>query len=141
VQLRADSGILQRRSRGDVEVAALSDEEKLAESGCDALDRRREVVEENDIAIHEAPQRPFRDRRRTLERAIEAWCAAIVSCEPASMLDANTSGGLLYSLLIPDEHDLDVVPKREPAFDGVPLDVADTATKRFRHREDRQHES
>ncbi len=90
MQLRARGGILQRRSRGDVEIAAFSDEGNLAESGCDAPDRRHEVVEENDIGIHEAPERPFRDRGGPLERAVEARRAAVVSCEPSDVLDAGT---------------------------------------------------
>jgi hypothetical protein len=139
VQPGADGGIAQPRSCRDVEVAALSDEEKVTERGIGALDRREEVVEEKDVGVDEAPQRPPRNGRRTLERAVETRCAAHVSRKPANVLDSGRSSALSHSLLVTDKDDLDVVSKREPAFDRVPLDIADAATKRLRHREDREH--
>ena len=62
-----------------------------------------------------------------------------ISREPTDVVDARLSSGLLDSLLVPDEDDLDVVSKCDPTLDCVPLDIADAATKRLRHSEDRQH--
>ena len=140
-ELRTHRGIVQPRSCSDLDVAAFSDDEELAERGSSALDRRRKVVEQHDVGVQEAPQRPLRRRCHALERAVEAWCAAVVSRKPANVLGACSSSGLFHSLLVSDEHDLDVLAKREPALDRVPLDVSNVATKRLRHCEDRQHAS
>ena len=139
MQPGANGGILQPRSCRDVEVAALSDEEKIVERGHGALDRREEVVEENDVGVHVAPQRALCDRRGAFERAVEARCATHVSGKPTDVRDAGRSRALLDPLLVPDEDDLNVVPQPEPTLDRVPLDIADAAAKRLRHREDRQH--
>ena len=139
LQPEARDGILCRRSRWDVEVAALSDQQKRVERGSDALGRAPKVVEDQDFGVHETPQRPSRDGRRPLERAVETRCPPIASGQSADVLDVRVARGPLHSLLVPDEHDLDVVVKRPPALDRVPLDVADVAAKRLRNGEERQH--
>ena len=60
----------------------------------DALDRARKVVEEHDVGVDEAPQRPSGDPRRAFECAIEAGRAAIVSRKPADVFDTGSSSRL-----------------------------------------------
>ena len=57
------------------------------------------------------------------------------------MLDACVASGLLHTLFIADQEDLNILAERDPTLDRVPLDVANVAAKWLRHREDRQHPS
>jgi glycosyltransferase involved in cell wall biosynthesis len=55
------------------------------------------------------------------------------------VFDTGISGCPFHPLLVPDEHHLDVRPKRAPALDRVALNLGDVAAKRLGDGEDRQH--
>ena len=138
-QTAANSRVVEQRTRGDGQIARLSDQEKRTEPCYDLCDRRKEVVEEHDVGVDERPKRVAGRAFDQFKGAVEPRCASIVSYEPSEMLDARLSGGLLDAVLIAHEDDLEAGIERAPAFEGIPLNAADPTAVRLRDGEQRQH--
>ena len=79
------------------------------------------------------------DRVGGRERGVEARRPALGSREVGELLGAGRAGRLGDTVLVAEHQHLNVRRERDPAREGTPLDLADPAHERLRHREDGQH--
>ena len=114
----------------------LADEEKALLLARDRPHGVEQVGAEDDIGVHEAPERKASDAVRQAQGGVEPRRAALAQLEAGNVLDVELAGRFCH---VAEQDHLDA--ERAPALDGAALERAHLALERLRHGEQRQHRS